>query len=170
MLTADEALTGFRAAEASFRLDPSSGTVPALIEAAVALLVSGSYGSHLVDLAGDEMADWREVQRDLDGALSELGLRALTDGEAVLVTMSGVAQEVAARQLDAWQGLTRIVEVWSHVPVEDLGVPERQFAAVALEYLDMRGKTGGPSEPELVALARWYVEQDSAHVTSTKAD
>jgi hypothetical protein len=100
-----------RDAEARFRLGRFEASHD-VIAAAVDLLVDGVDLSELAVLAGDDRADDRELERDLDRAMKALGLMPLSIDQAVIRLATVLANDVLAGRGDMKAAAQAVWDLW----------------------------------------------------------
>jgi hypothetical protein len=155
----EQALLEFRRAEAFFRAQPSEWTRPQLVAAAVGLLTAGVDHESVAALAGDDTAEWREVQRDLDRAVQGLALSPLSESDAVRLSLAEIVTDIQDGRLDVWEGLDRIQRIRTMAPAEAVGDEQHELGAMAVEYLSERGQPFGYNEADIVPSLAWYLER-----------
>jgi hypothetical protein len=153
------AFARFRVAEAHFRLEPSEWTRPEVVDAAVELLVHGVDGPNLATLAGEDGAEWREVERYLNLALRDLGEQPLDASGAFRIVVDAAARDLVADRIDPATAAARIARACVANDYQ-LGEETRDLA-VAAQWLDDVGDApDGPLCSELRDAARAYLDRD----------
>jgi hypothetical protein len=127
-------LDRLRDAEAALRLRRHRARQQ-VIDAAVALVLGGVNLSEVAILAGDDRVDDRELERDLDRALTALGVDLLDIKGAALRLATAIADDVLAGSGDMRASARSVWEIWlaSGSPDNQLA----QFAYVADGFVDL---------------------------------
>ncbi len=151
------AYVAFRVAEASFRLEPSEWTRPGVINAAVHLLAAGLDGPNIATLAGEDHADWRELDRSLDLALQDLGQEPLARTRAFELLLDSTASDLAGGRIASAVAAKQIARGWTAVAFMELRGKARDVAVAAIRWDDLGGRPYGPPPDELLDACRSYV-------------
>lgn len=151
------AYVDFRVAEASFRLEPSERTQPGVIEAAVQLLAAGFDGPNIAMLAGEDHADWRDLNRSLDLALRDLGQEPLGLTQAFELLLDRTAADLVGGRIASAVAAKQIARGWTAVAFAELGGKARDVAIAAIRWDDLGGQPYGPAPDELLEACRSYL-------------
>jgi hypothetical protein len=118
-------LDRLRDAEAALRLR-RHGARHLVIDAAVALLLTGVDVPQMAVVAGDDRVDDRELQQDLDEALIALGVDPMDIEGAALRIATAIAHDVLAGQADKRAAARSLWAIWL-----DSGSPDNPLAQLA---------------------------------------
>jgi hypothetical protein len=166
LVYAVEALERFRLAEAHFRLEPSEWTRPDVIDSAAELLSLGVDSPNLATLAGEEKADWREVERFLDLALKDVAQRPLNRSEAFSIVVDAAARDLVADRIDPPTAAKRI-ERATVANGYQFGGEARDLVVAALNLEEFGDEPYGPPPGELRRVAGAYLDRDRVSGATT---
>jgi hypothetical protein len=123
-----------RDAEAALRLRRPRAR-ERVIDSAVALMLDGVDLPEVVIVAGDDRVDDRELERDLDRALTALGLELLQIGGAAFRLATAIANDILVGAGDLRASARSVWDLWLAAGPTDNRLA--QFAYVADGFVDL---------------------------------
>jgi hypothetical protein len=126
-------LDRLRDAEARLRLRRFRASKD-VVEAAVGLLLGGIDLPEVAIVAGDDRVDDRELERDLDRALTALGVELLDVEAAALRLATAIASDVLAGSGDMRASARSVWDIWLAADSPDNRLA--QFAYIADGFVD----------------------------------